>query len=146
MAVVVPAAILDAIRAHARAAYPEECCGLLAGRSADGDFLIDEAGQSANVTDGDPRRGFEIDPQLRFDMMRSAEARGAAVIGHYHSHPDHPAEPSETDLAKAYEPDLVWLICGVQADGKAADRTTIRAFKARPDRSAFDEIAIRESP
>lgn len=129
------------ILAAAEAAYPEEGCGLLAGRdAADGTSVVTRLAESVNVADGDRRRTFEVDPKVRFDLMRTLEgdAGGERILGHYHSHPDHPAEPSATDLGMAFESDLVWLIVGVEA-GRA---TALRGFRLNAAADGFEEIEV----
>lgn len=142
MKVVLSAADVQRIRTAAEGAYPEECCGLLIGRDGPGvdTLTITEACPSANLSGGDRRRGFEVDPALRFALMRRTEAAGdgTRIVGHYHSHPDYPARPSETDLRMAYEPDFVWLICAV-ADGSATD---IGAFKLDAAGRAFEGLTL----
>lgn len=136
-----PADIRQRILAAAEAAYPEECCGLLAGRPLpDGTVAVTRLADSANVADGDRRRSFEVDPKVRFDLMRELESAGGdeTVVGHVHSHPDHPPEPSATDLAMAYEPEFVWLIVGV-ADGRAGP---LRGFRRNAAGDGFDELEI----
>jgi proteasome lid subunit RPN8/RPN11 len=127
--IVVGAAHLAAIRAHAERAFPEECCGLLVGNAdADGAVLVSAVVPGANLS-SDRRLGFEVDPQLRFDLMRRLRGSDQRIVGHYHSHPDGPAEPSATDRARAIEPALVWLIVAV-ADGRAGP---IAAFRPAAD-------------
>jgi len=129
--------IIDA----AEAAYPRECCGLLAGRiGAKGGLMVDRIVVSANVSTSDTRDSFEVDPEVRFNLMRELEATGTdeRIIGHYHSHPNNLAHPSERDLAMAYEPDLVWVISAVE-DGTATDT---RAYKVNDDATAFREIPL----
>jgi len=142
MTVRLPVAIADLIRAEATAAYPLECCGLLIGQwSPDGQMLtVIEAHPSKNVTDGDARRGFEIDPKLRFDLMRQAQARadGTDIVGHWHSHPDGPAEPSARDLAAAYEPEFVWLIC--RSTNERAEN--LGAFRLNDAKDSFDILSL----
>ena len=141
MIVHITAAGLQHIRDHAESAYPQECCGLLIGRTDnDGDILIAEVHPSENVTDTDPTRGFEVDPRLRFKLMRESEARadGTDIVGHYHSHPDHPATPSATDLAMVYETDFIWLICGVTENGADA----VSAYLPASDKSRFDKVNL----
>ena len=109
---------LQDIDGQAEAAYPRECCGLLAGvDDGPGRVRVTRVVQSPNVlVDEDGLGGmdrFEVDAQVRFDLMRALHGSGERIIGHYHSHPDHPAKPSEHDLEQAYEPDLVWLITAV---------------------------------
>jgi len=81
---------------------------------------------------------FEVDPELRLSVMREARGTGRAIIGHYHSHPNGSARPSATDLALAYEPDLVWLITAV-VGGQAVQST---AHLLSPGGTRFDDIGL----
>lgn len=132
--------LIEIICDHAASTYPHECCGLLAGRVDADTATITAVHPSDNITQGDPTRGFEVDPKLRFDVMRALEAQadGTEIIGHYHSHPDHPAEPSKTDLAMVYEPAFISLICASTSAG-AQD---LGAFRANADVSGFDQLQI----
>lgn len=122
------------------ATYPLECCGLIVGTVSGTEIEVTEVRPSKNLTSGDPTRSFELDPKLRFDVMREMESRDDSVdiIGHYHSHPDGPAAPSATDLSMVYEPQMIWLICRVSRSGT----THIGAFKPKADASAFDRLPI----
>jgi len=114
---------LRQITEAAEGAYPEECCGLLVGRSEpSGDRVVMRVVASPNVAKGGARDRFEVDPQVRFDVQRALAGGPERIVGHYHSHPDHPAQPSERDLEMAWEPDLVWLIVAVE-DGRATETT-----------------------
>jgi proteasome lid subunit RPN8/RPN11 len=123
------------IRRHAAAAYPYECCGALVGVTFDDTRVeIVEARELDNVTQEGPRRRFRVSAA---DYRRSeAHARelGAELVGFYHSHPDHPARPSEYDLDHAW-PNFSYVIVAV-AEGEAGD---LRSWRLRPDRSAFEE-------
>lgn len=99
--------VLSAMEAHARSAFPDECCGLIRGT---GD-LVDDVRAAANVA-ADPRRHFEIDPQELVDAHRAERAGGPRVIGYYHSHPDGAAQPSATDQALAAGDGRIWAIVG----------------------------------
>lgn len=85
-----------------------------------------------------PRERFEVDPQIRFDLMRRLRGTSERIVGHYHSHPDHPAAPSRHDAEMAFEPDLVWLILAVVA-GRAA---AITAHIRDPDGEGFRSLAL----
>ena len=114
---------LRAIEAAGEDAYPFEACGLLVGHlGANGVYEVTRVMPSRNVAiDATGRRDrFEIDPKLRFDVMRACEGTDDAIIGHYHSHPDHPAEPSGTDLSMAWDKEFVWVIVAVTKDGAGA--------------------------
>ncbi|MCP5365192.1 MAG: M67 family metallopeptidase [Hyphomicrobiales bacterium] len=130
---------LDQIRAAAEQAYPSECCGLLTGyRHVRNSIWITGVHPSANVTQGSTLDTFEVDPALRFRLMHQLQESRDSIIGHYHSHPDKPAEPSVRDAASAHEPDLTWLIISVHR-GRAHD---IAAFVFDPDRQAFRRVEL----
>lgn len=88
----------DDMLAHAREAVPGECCGLLLGYPGH----VTASARAGNVAP-EPRRRFEVDPADHFAAMRRARAAGLTVVGAYHSHPNGPPHPSETDLAEAVE-------------------------------------------
>lgn len=131
--------LLEAINDQAQNAYPGECCGLLAGRPVpDGTLTVTRVVASANTAEPPAPDRFEVDPQVRFDLMRALEGTDEEVIGHYHSHPDHPAKPSDTDLAMAFEPELVWLITAV-INGTAG-RT--RAWRLDRDAKSVEALEL----
>ena len=103
----VPAPILAAMRAHAAAAHPLECCGLLLG---EGDHIT-AAEPAANVHPS-PHTHFEIDPAALIAAHRAARAGGPQVVGNYHSHPHGPPDPSATDRAHAAGDGRIWAIIG----------------------------------
>ncbi len=116
---------LARLQSAAEEAYPRECCGLLVGHSDGGDFTVTRVEPSANVEPtGAPDR-FEIDPTLRIRLQRKLRGGPDAILGHYHSHPDHEPSPSDTDRAMAYEPEMVWLITAVAAGVAGASRAFI---------------------
>lgn len=133
--------VLEAIVAAAEASYPDEACGLLVGRwSAAGDCRLRRAVPSANLAP-DPSAAFEIDPALRLDLQRRLRGGGQRVVGLYHSHPDGPARPSARDLARAWEPGLLWLVASVPA-GEAV-LTTAHLVERRAGRPAFRVVPLR---
>ncbi|MCC7125908.1 MAG: M67 family metallopeptidase [Acidobacteria bacterium] len=119
-----------AIRAHGRETYPYECCGALIGR----DGVVMEAVPMPNTTEEGPRRRFLVRPA----DYRTAEARatelGLDLLGFYHSHPDHPARPSQYDLDHAW-PVFSYVILSV----RAARDEEMTSWRLHDDRSRFDE-------
>jgi len=105
-----PAAIVEAIVAQARAAAPAECCGVLIGGGAE----VTEAFPTRNAADRSTR--FLIDPRDHFAAIRAARAQQLEVVGYYHSHPHSPPRPSETDVAEANYPDHLSLIVSLASD------------------------------
>ena len=129
--------VLDTIRRHAAAAYPYECCGALIG-SQNGDLVeIVDARELDNVTEEGPRRRFRVSTVDDRQSETRARELGAELVGFYHSHPDHPARPSQYDLDHAW-PNFSYVIVAVAA-GKPGD---LRSWRLRPDRSQFDEETI----
>jgi proteasome lid subunit RPN8/RPN11 len=91
-------AIVEQIEREGANAYPNECCGILIGREADGKRLVDRLVPMKNVFDkAEQYHRFSIDPMALARAEEEAAREGNAVIGFYHSHPDHPAHPSEYD-------------------------------------------------
>ena len=134
--------LLERINAQAQSAYPDECCGLLAGRTqADASITVTRVVSSPNVAASPGGDRFEVDPKVRFDLMRELDGTDEDIVGHYHSHPDHPAEPSKTDLAMAFEPDLVWLITAVIAG--TAGRT--QAWRLNRETGTIKEVGVEIS-
>lgn len=124
----------------AEAAYPEESCGLLIGRGKR-ILRVSRVVASVNLRTGSGDR-FEVDPALRFRLMRDLEGTSEWIIGHFHSHPDHPAEPSRYDLEMAFEPELVWVITAV--DRGRALHTAAHRFNATKRR--FQPVLMRLAP
>jgi proteasome lid subunit RPN8/RPN11 len=119
-----------AIRRHGEETYPHECCGALVG--ADG--VVTAAVALPNTTEEGPRRRFLVRPSdYRLAEQRAGEL-GGELLGFYHSHPDHPARPSQFDLDHAW-PNFAYIIVAV-ASGAAHDMTV---WFLEEDRSRFDE-------
>jgi proteasome lid subunit RPN8/RPN11 len=128
-ALALPPQIAQAIRAHGAEAYPNECCGAFYGR----DGVVTATLPLSNTTDEGPRRRFLVRAQDYAAAERRASELGADLLGFYHSHPDHPARPSQYDLDHAW-PFFSYIIVAVRA-GKPEAMTS---WRLREDRSAFD--------
>lgn len=125
--------VLDAIRRHGEAEYPEECCGVLLGRVEGEQRRVVAATALPNARTDERRRRFLIGAEDYRAAEREAGARGLELIGFYHSHPDHPARPSEYDREHA----LPWHSYVVLAvDGGRAGACT--SWILSSDRSAFE--------
>jgi proteasome lid subunit RPN8/RPN11 len=119
-----------AIRAHGAETYPNECCGAMIGR----DGVVTATFALPNTTDEGPRRRFMVRPGDYRSAEQRASELGAELLGFYHSHPDHPARPSQYDLDHAW-PFFSYVIVSVRA-GVPEDMTS---WRLREDRSAFDQ-------
>jgi len=123
----------EAIRAHGDETYPHECCGALIGR----DGVVAEILALPNTTEEGPRRRFLVRPSDYREAERRATELGAELLGFYHSHPDHPARPSQCDLDHAW-PNFAYIIVAVAA-GVAGDMTV---WFLKDDRSSFEEGSL----
>ncbi|MBT3990293.1 MAG: M67 family metallopeptidase [Rhodospirillaceae bacterium] len=129
----------EQIEQAARAAYPAECCGLLVGKRTAETVTLSRIVPSVNLLADQGNDRFEIDPQIRINLERELRGSDDSIVGHYHSHPDHPAQPSETDLEQAFEPDLIWLIVSVRDD----EATDVKAHMIDPATGTFVEISCQ---
>ena len=98
-----PKSIQDAIFSHACEIYPLECCGILIGRREGSAKIVVEARRAANLNKDRARDRYLLDPKDQLQAEKDARALDLEVIGYYHSHPDHPAEASPTDVSLAWE-------------------------------------------
>ena len=101
-ALTIPPAVDASIRRHGQETYPHECCGALVGRE---DRVADVV-PLPNTTEEGPRRRFLVRPSDYREAERKAGELGGELLGFYHSHPDHPARWSKTDLTEAH-----WFAC-----------------------------------
>ena len=93
-----PATLARRIEREGSAAYPNDCCGIMFGRDGKDGRIVDRIEAVPNVFDENEKyHRFSISPQQLMQAEKDAGAEGSLVLGFYHSHPDHPARPSEYD-------------------------------------------------
>jgi len=131
--------VLDDIREHGADAYPEEGCGFLLGTVAeDGTNQVTAVRRAANRRSEWRTRRYQLTADDYREADAAAREQGLDVVGIYHSHPDHPARPSETDLDEATFPGYTYVIVSVQ-DGTP---DALTAWALAPDRSEFQNEAV----
>ena len=134
---------LEAIRRHAEREYPQECCGLLVGRISDGGRTreVSETYEVENVfEEGERHHRMAIPPLEYARAERRFSAQGLGVVGNYHSHPEHPAEPSQFDLENlAPWPTMSYVIVSV----RGGESKELRSWELAADRSRFEEEQVR---
>jgi len=121
----------ETIVGHARDASPEEACGLLGGRSG-GDPIVLTAIPTPNVANDPPYR-FEIDPEALLAGREALEAENQELLGFYHSHPQGPAGPSETDEALARWDSMYMLIASLAGSDPAIGAWFYTGDEFRPE-------------
>ena len=111
----------DALRRHGEETYPHECCGVLLGQmdQDQGVRSVSSVARAGNTRTDSAHNRYNIDPKDLIRIQREGRERGEDIIGFYHSHPDHPAQWSSTDLAEAHWFGCSYVITSVEK-GKAA--------------------------
>ena len=132
--------LIEQIERHGERTFPHECGGMLIGHfTADGAKSVVELLPMENAMDETERHNrVLITPKDVMRAERYAREKNLDVVGYYHSHPDHPARPSQFDLDHAL-PVWSYIIVSVES-GKAVD---VRAWEMENDRSKFNEEEIR---
>lgn len=132
---------MEKVRRHCRRTYPHEGCGILLGRPANGRKAVVDVLPTGNAREeGAQHNRYLIPPEDLLAGELKAEALGLEVIGFFHSHPDHPARPSEFDRDHAW-PWYSYLILSVHGGKVSASRS----WQLREDRSGFDEELLNLS-
>jgi proteasome lid subunit RPN8/RPN11 len=130
--------LAEAVRQHGAGTFPHECCGALLGRDSDGE----QSGSAREVLglfplvnrrDDSPRNRFAVTADDVREAEKAARQQGLDVVGWYHSHPDHPARPSQFDREHAW-PWYSYVIVSVMS-GKPAEMTSWRLNDDRQDYS-----------
>ncbi len=138
---ILPPDLARAIEREGSAAYPNECCGILFGGDVDNERRVErlEAVTNSYAADEQYHR-FSIEPKDLMRAEKSAADAGQLVLGFYHSHPDHPARPSETDRQAAW-PFYSYVIVSI-TKGEPLDMTCWVLDEAT-ERFAKQEIVER---
>jgi len=131
---------LQTIDRHAAMSYPEECCGVLIGHSDAESTVVERVLSVGNERSDSRHNRFLINPETILAAHKEARALGLDVVGYYHSHPDHPARPSEFDRDHAW-PGVSYLIVSVER-GRVVDT---RSWRLADDREKFDEEAVERA-
>ncbi|HLC03972.1 MAG TPA: M67 family metallopeptidase [Anaerolineales bacterium] len=140
MTVILPSSLMRQIQENGERQYPEEGAGLILGNIDEGARRVSGLIHRANSFEPESRgRRYAIDPKQMLEAEQEAESRGMDIVGIFHSHPDHPARPSEFDLAWAM-PWYSYIITSV-SNGKAGES---RSWRLSDDRSSFVEEQLVE--
>lgn len=134
MATTISAPLQTRMFDHLKQAYPNEGGGLLIGTVHDESITIVDLVEAENTFPTEEQfHRMGLEPTFWAEVEDDADERGLQIVGFYHSHPDHPAQPSQYDLDHAF-PNLAYIIVSVQ-NGEVDH---LRNWRLRVDRSAFD--------
>jgi proteasome lid subunit RPN8/RPN11 len=135
------AAIYEAIRAHGEQTYPNECCGALLGHSTPDGWQVHAAIPAGNTRTDSAHNRYHIAPLELVKIEREARRQNLGIAGFYHSHPDHPAHWSLTDLSEAHWLGCSYVITAV-AHGKAAVTNSFLLAGAAEEEKRFEQETI----
>ena len=135
-------AVYDQIRSHGEQTYPHECCGALLGHESPHGWIVEAAIAATNARLDSPHNRYQIAPAEVVKLEREARQQNLVIAGFYHSHPDHLAHWSATDLAEAHWLGCCYVITEV-AQGKAAATNAFLLAGASEEQKCFEKQTIR---
>lgn len=124
---------LEEIKKIAEAAYPQECCGVLAGSAEGLVKTVLSLVPAENQRTDSPANRYLIAPEFLHSLEKNLRGTGKDIIGFFHSHPDVAARPSEYDREHAW-PWFSYIIVSVR-QRRAAE---VLNWRLKEDRSAFE--------
>ena len=99
----IPSRLRGELETFAQNGYPLEACGILVGASGKGEARVERVMPARNLNTERARDRYVLDPEAIMAADQAAREAGLEIVGFWHSHPDHPALPSETDRKAAWE-------------------------------------------
>lgn len=143
--ITIPAPVIEQLRSEAEQSYPLECCGALLGTFSNGSREVRQAVPCANTRTDSPQTRYSIEPRELVRIQRSAREDGLEIVGFYHSHPDHPARWSPTDLAEAHWIGCSYLITRVE-NGAARETNSFLLQGRHEEDKRFEEETVSVVP
>lgn len=131
--IIIPKTCLFEMQDHGAEAYPLECCGAVLGKIKSENKLIQKIIRIENTSAENKHRRFAITTEDYKNIEKLAKEAELQLVGFYHTHPDHPAFPSETDLQYAW-PMFSYIIISI----KSKIPHEINSFILNLDTNAFD--------
>jgi len=136
--------LYEALRRHGEETYPHECCGVLLGISEDGTNDVKSAVRAGNTRTDSAHNRYNISPQELIKIQREGRVAGLDIVGFYHSHPDHPAQWSQTDFAEAHWVGCSYVITAVEKGTATVTNSFLLTGTGEEDKAFEDEkIEVR---
>ena len=132
----------DAIRRHGEETYPHECCGILVGTVEGDTRTVRSTIRCHNTRTDSSQDRYHIDPRELIRAQRQARERGLEIVGFYHSHPDHPAQGSPTDLEEAHWIGCSYLITSVEHGKASITQSFVLAGTLEEDKALVQEEIV----
>src|SRR6266550_2765341 len=129
----------EEVRRHGEETYPHECCGVLLGQMDGDSRSVTSIVRCGNTRTDSPQNRYHIDPRELIAIERQGRERGDDIVGFYHSHPDHPARWSPTDLAEAHWIGCSYVITSVQNGVAQTTNSFVLVGKDETEKRLEDE-------
>jgi proteasome lid subunit RPN8/RPN11 len=123
------------VRSWGESGYPLETCGLLVGRQENGEIRVSYVTSARNLNSERAHDRYELSAEDFLRTDREARAAGLEILGVWHTHPDQPARPSETDRRQAW-PEWSYVILSIEA-GRLVD---LRSWRLSDKQFIEEEI------
>ncbi len=133
-----------ALRLHGEETYPHECCGVLLGEMNGDERVVSSVVRCGNTRTDSPENRYHIDPRELVQIQREGRERDEDIVGFYHSHPDHPAQWSSTDLAQAHWIGCSYVITSVEKGKAVLTNSFELAGNSEEDKRFRDEEIVVE--
>ena len=130
-----------ALRTHGEETYPHECCGVLLGNAVPDGNQVHTIVRAGNTRTDRAHDRYNIAPEELIRVQRQARGLGLDIVGFYHSHPDHPAQWSQTDFAEAHWVGCSYIITEI-AGGKAAITNSFLLTGTGEDDKQFNDEPV----
>jgi proteasome lid subunit RPN8/RPN11 len=139
MALIISTPLLQQLRQHGEQTYPHECCGVLIGEFDEaGNKTVKSVVSCGNTRTDSPHNRYNINPVELVRIQRDARVAGFDIVGFYHSHPDHPAQWSSTDLAEAHWTGCSYVITSIEM-GRAVLTNSFLLLEENESKRFVDE-------
>ena len=135
---------LDEMYSDALQTFPDECCGFFFGKEIGEERIVINILMANNSKEGDKRRRFEIAPKDYLNAEKFADENELQLLGVYHSHPNHPAIPSEHDRIAA-QPFFSYIIISVQENEVAGIRSWQLNANLEFDEESIEKQSIKQN-
>ena len=132
-------ALYESLRAHGERTYPHECCGVLLGHATPAANEVLKTVEAGNTRTDSAHNRYNIAPAELIRIQREARHEGFDIVGFYHSHPDHPAQWSPTDIAEAHWLGCSYIITRVAAGTSEDTNSFLLAGSSEEDKRFDDE-------
>jgi proteasome lid subunit RPN8/RPN11 len=139
---VVSPEVYAAMRMHGEQTYPNECCGIMLGKTVGEDLEVWMLIRAGNTRTDSAHNRYHIAPAELIAAQREGRKSGLDILGFYHSHPDHPAQWSTTDFAEAHWFGCAYVITAIEK-GRAAITNSFLLTGTSEDDKAFVDQEIR---